>query len=307
MKDFREKLKERQDWKKAGFSNASFVCVGLDPLPEKVPDCIKGGSLWSRVATQMIEIVDATASHAAMFKPQKAHYEAIPEGQKALQAIVDHIHYKHPDIPVFLDCKRGDIDRTQQRYRIAHFEIDGVDGMNFNPYMGKDCMEKLVDKDNLGRAIVGLCYTSNKSARETQDVMLKDGRFYWEFIAETTLRWAEELGVAENAGLVMAAAYEVQKGSGKIHSLHLHRCRGIVRKKLWFLIPGIGTQEGFVKETVSGAYAGPGSIAINSSSGITFASAGPDFAERAADETYKLKTQINTALTEHLRSLSFAD
>lgn len=290
MKSFRQKLTERQE------KSGSLVCVGLDPLPEKIPDCIKGNNVWSMVVVQMCEIIDATAPYASMFKPQKAHYEAIPEGQKALQAIVDHIHFKHPDIPVFLDCKRGDIGRTQEKYRIAHFEIDGVDGMNFSPYMGKDCMKSLVDPDNPGRGIVGLCFTSNPAAREVQDVKLEDGRFYWEFMAKTILQWAEELGVEENAGLVMAAAYEYPKGSGNIFSSHLTRVREIVGNKLWFLIPGIGTQGGFVEETVKTSYVGPGSIAINSSSGITFASTGPDFAEAAEKKTMELQWQIEEAL-----------
>jgi len=286
-KGFRQMLAERQE------KVSSLVCVGLDPLEEKIPECIIGGSPWSRVAFHMNKIVDATADYACMYKPQKAHYEAIPDGQSALQSIINHIHNKYPDIPVFLDCKRGDIDRTQRQYRIAHFEIDGVDGMDFNPYMGKDCMEQLVDKEHLGRAIVGLCHTSNPSARQTQDVKLADGRFYWEFMAETILRWAEELGVVENAGLVMAAAYEVKKGSGEIFSWHLSRCREIVGDKLWLLIPGIGTQGGFVKETVKASFVGFGSIVISSSSAIIFASSGLNFAEAARRETIKLRDLIN--------------
>ena len=286
-KGFRQKLAERQQ------KVDSLLCVGLDPLPEKIPDCISARSIWNRVLVQMREIVDATSGYTCMYKPQKAHYEAIPEGQKVLQGIVNYIHYKYPDIPVFLDCKRGDIARTQQRYRIAHFEVDGVDGMNFSPYMGKDCMEQLVDKDYPGRAIVGLCYTSNPSARQVQDVKLADRRCYWEFIAETTLRWAEELAVVENAGLVMAAAYESPKGSGNIFSWHLSRCREIVGDKLWFLIPGIGTQGGFIEETIRASYLGPGTIAINSSSAITFASLGRDFAEASAREAERLRNQIN--------------
>lgn len=289
-KGFRQMLKERQ--KKVG----SLVCVGLDPIPEKTPECIKGKNLWSRIAVHLREIIDATAQYALIFKPQKAHYEAFPDGQKTLQFIVDHIHNKYPDIPVFLDCKRGDIGRTQERYRIAHFEIDGIDGMNFSPYMGKDCMEWLVGKNNPGNAIVGLCYTSNPSAREVQDVILSDGRAYWEFMAATVLKWAEELKVVQDAGLVMAAAYEPKKGSGEIFSWHLSRCREIVGDKLWFLIPGIGTQGGFVEETVKTAYASPGSIAINSSSGITQASLGGDYAEAAALKAKELRDQINQAL-----------
>ena len=294
-KGFRQMLKERQE--KIG----SLVCVGLDPLSEKLPDYftkrMDGDDTDSAIELWLREIVNATAPYASMFKPQKAHYEALWDGYYTLRFIVKYIHDKYPDIPVFLDCKRGDIGRTQQRYRIAHFEIDGVDGMNFSPYMGKDCMEHLIDKKYPGRAIVGLCYTSNSSAREVQDIRLFNGRrSYWEFMAEKILNWAEELGIVENAGLVMAAAHEYPKGSGKIFSDHLFLVRKIVDDKLWFLIPGIGTQGGFIKETVKEAYVGPGSIAINSSSGITFASQGDDFAEAAAMKAKELRDQINQYL-----------
>lgn len=300
-KGFRQMLKERQE--KAD----SLVCVGLDPLPEKLPPCLMSGSdnfhgahLATDIATWMEQIIDATAEYASVFKPQKAHYEAFPNGAFTLQKVVKYIKRNYPEIPVFLDCKRGDISRTQQRYQVAQFEIDGVDGMNFSPYMGMDCMEHLVNRNHLGRAIVGLCFTSNSSARETQDVKLADGRLYWEFMAETILDWAEKLGIVKNAGLVMAAAFENPKGSGNIFSEHLIRCREIVDDRLWFLIPGIGTQKGSVWETVQAAYAkcDPeeyGLITINSSSEIDFASSGEDFAVAAGVEAKKLRDEIREA------------
>jgi len=300
-RNFREMLRQRQEavW--------SRVCVGLDPLPEKLPECIRKfhGDNWRGIVDWMNAIIDATAGYACLFKPQKAHYEALPEGQNILHNIVRHIHEKHPQVPVFLDCKRGDIGRTQQRYRIAHFEIDGVDGMNFNPYMGKSCMAELVDKASPGNAIVGLCRTSNPEAWEMQDILLPDGRRYWEFVAEKTWLWAEEFGIVENTGLVMGAAHKASLLNGHMHHLdasygeddiyfwHLSRGRKIVGDRLWYLIPGIGTQEGFVKETVQAADAGFGSFAINSSSGIIFASQGNDFAEAAGEAAKKLRDQIN--------------
>ena len=293
-KGFRQMLKERQE------KINSLVCVGLDPLPEKLPKCVKivcKGYTGSAITLWLRKMIDATVPYASMFKPQKAHYEALKDGHNTLGFIVDYIHDKYPDIPVFLDCKRGDIGRTQQRYRIAHFEIDGVDGMNFSPYMGKDCMEHLIDKKYPGRAIVGLCYTSNSSAREVQDIITDyHGQPYWLFMACRILEWAEDLGIVENAGLVMAAAHEYPKGSGKIFSDHLLLIRSLIDDKLWFLIPGIGTQGGFVEETVKTAYMGPGSIAINSSSGIIFASQGDDFAEAAAMKAKELRDQINQYL-----------
>lgn len=298
MVGFRAMLAERQ--KEAN----SLVCVGLDPLLEKMPECLRSEKAFPvlDVEVWMAKIAFATGEFASMFKLQSAHWEAIPGGAGALGRTIDRIHRTLPGIPVFLDCKRGDIARTQQQYRVAHFDIQEADGMNFSPYMGKDCMSALVDKNNLGRALVGLCYTSNPDAREVQDVMVRigDGRViseipYWQFIAERTLAWATELGVVENAGLVMAAAYK-PKDAVEIYSRHLIRCREIVGDKLWFLIPGIGAQGGFIEETVRTAYVGPGSIAINSSSEIDFASSGPDFAEAAAKKARELRDASNHAL-----------
>ena len=293
---FREKLRLRQK------SVNSLVCVGLDPLPEKLPRCLRRKFFlsrnWKAIAQWMIDIVDETAPYALMYKPQKAHYEAIPNGDKILRAVVAYIHEFYPDIPVFLDCKRGDIGRTQQRYKIAHFEIDDVDGMNFSPYMGSSCMAPLFDPVHAGRAIVGLCYTSNPEAREVQDIICADGRPYWQHMAEKIHSWAYEIGVNENAGLVMAAAYENPKGSGEIFSQHLSQCREIVGSDMWFLIPGVGKQKGFVRETVFASYVGEGSIAINSSSGIIFASSGKDYAQAAGCKAKELRDEGRIALSE---------
>lgn len=298
-KGFRQKLKERQ------VEEHTLVCVGLDPNQGKIPECIESCSEWEypkarRIFQWMREIVKETADYASMFKLNSAYYEVIPGGRETLQNLVTYIHVGFQGkIPVFIDCKRGDIDRTQTQYRDAHFGLDKADGINFSPYMGKDCMQYLVDKEQIERAIVGLCYTSNPAARQVQDIILADGRPYWEFIAEATLKWAKDLEIVENAGLVMASAYELPpKGSGIIYSKHLSRCREIVGNEMWFLIPGIGTQSGFIEETVYYGYCGDGSIAINSSSGITEASSGPDFAKKAGQKAMELRDQINKAIED---------
>jgi orotidine-5'-phosphate decarboxylase len=303
-RNFREMLKARQEKVK------SLVCVGLDPLPEKLPECVRSGvpDESDAVRLQMYRIVDATAQFACMYKPQIAHWEAIGrpgEGIDALNDVIDYTKLHNPDVPVFLDCKRGDIDRTQERYGVAGFDLLGADGMNFSPYMGYSCMAGLA-KNHPGKALVGLCYTSNPSAREVQDVIVEYSESklpYWQFIANCTMQWAERLNVLENAGLVMAAAYENPKGSGRVYSDHLAQCRAIVGNKFWFLIPDIGAQGGFIEETVKSAYVGPGSIAINSSSEICFASSGKDFAEAAAKKAEELRDKINQALAQMGQSL----
>jgi orotidine-5'-phosphate decarboxylase len=290
---FRKMLAERQ--KKVG----SLVCVGLDPVEEKIPRCIVENGIDSTAGycrTQMENTVIATAEYTSMFKPNLGCWINMRDGIPALQELVKFIHNNFPDIVVFLDSKSEDIARTQEHYGEACFDLIGADGMNFSPYMGRDCMAALVDKENLGRALVGLCYTSNPDAREIQDVILDAGPRLWEFIAQRTLRWAYELSVVDNAGLVMAAAYATPGCLGTIYSDHLIHCREMVGDKLWFLIPGIGTQGGFIAETVKAAYAGPGSIAINSSSEIIFASSGEDYAEAAAQKAKELRDKINASL-----------
>ncbi len=298
MLGFRARLAKRQVEAK------TLVCVGLDPLVEKLPACIAGkmGSVARDVEEWMAQVAFASAPFASMFKPQIAHWEAIFDGIDALRRLIARIHANFPNIPVFLDCKRGDIARTQQQYRVACLDMLGADGMNFSPYMGKDCISALIDKKNPGRALVGLCYTSNPDARQVQDLLVPClsgpgiGGFLWEYFAEWILQWVEELGVVEDAGLVMAAAYQPKGCDNDIYSRHLIRCREIVGNNLWFLIPGIGTQGGFIEETVRAAYMGPGSIAINSSSEICFASAGEDFAKAAAKKACELRDAINSAI-----------
>ena len=283
----------------------SLLCVGLDPLLEKVPQTVLdhfGCRTWEDITEElqgtvvlywMKGVVDATALYASMFKPQRAHWEALVGGAEALRSIVAYIHEKYPDIPVFLDCKRGDIDRTQRQYRDAHFLLDGVDGMNYNGYMGSDTLKALVDPKYPGRALVGLGRTSNPAAWRVQDRLLADVRIVWEAMVRDILDWSTEFGVLENAGVVMGAAHKSPYTSEPIYSRHLVKGREIVGNQLWFLIPGIGKQGGFVEETVKAAYAGAGSIAINSSSAISESDDPGTAAKKTRDE-------INLYIPYHL-------
>ncbi|MFH0890548.1 MAG: orotidine-5'-phosphate decarboxylase [Candidatus Liptonbacteria bacterium] len=284
IQNFRETLTRRQK------ETNSLVCVGLDPPEEKIPIHFRkeAGQAWVSVLLWMMWVVDQTAPYACMFKLQYAHWSAIDGGLEALQALVAYIHLRYPMIPVFLDCKNGDIDRTQRQYARAHFLLERVDGMNYNGYMGRSTLQALVDPNYPGRALVGLGRTSNPEAWEVQDRILQDGRHVWEAAVGDILHWSGEFGVLESAGVVMGAAHEDPSDASKIYAKHLVQARQIVGDALWFLIPGIGTQGGFVEETVATSFRGPGSIAINSSSGIILAR---DPAEAAGE----LREQIRAA------------
>lgn len=263
MESFRKALTDRQR------AVGSLVCVGLDPLTEKMPKVYVGQT--DPVLQWMRDVVDQTAPFASMFKPQHAYWEAIHRGVSSLGLLIVYMRQEYPTIPIFMDVKRGDIDRTQAQYRVAHFDIEKADGMNYNGYMGRDTLESLIDKNHPGRALVGLGRTSNPRAWEIQDRVGIDGLTNWEFMVQCIHTWSKELGVLADAGVVMGAAHKDPKDPSKIYSAHLSRARELVGDDLWFLVPGIGTQGGFIEETVKAAYVGPGSIAINSSSGIILA------------------------------------
>lgn len=274
---------------------SSRVCVGLDPVLEKLPEHIRAScaSSWQAVYHWMADIVDATAPYASMFKPQHAYWESFDGGIRALRLLITHIHLKHPGIPVFMDCKRGDIDRTQEQYGVAHFLLEEADGMNYNGYMGSDTLKALAKFGQEGRALVGLGRTSNPSAWKIQDQQLVNGLRVWEQMARYILDWSRDFGVIESAGIVMGAAHKDPLSQDRVYSDHLVRGREIYSDELWNLIPGIGTQKGFVEQTVLAADRGPGSIAINNSSAIIFASNGRDFAEAAANKAKEMRDEIN--------------
>lgn len=276
-------------------------CVGLDPDEIKTPKHIKGPNAGIRAAVHMVGIVDATAECAAAFKPQRAYWEALPDGEAALRMLIAYIHTKYPHIPVLLDCKRGDIDRTQAMYGYAHLVLDDADGMNFNPYMGRDCLVQLIKADRSGVAsLIGLGRTSNPAAWEIQDAVLVNGQRVWEYVLSCTWEWAKKEGVTDRVGFVMGAAHEAKlleqykgtiaeqdPGNEPIYNLHLFGARRIVGDKAILLVPGIGKQGGYTVATILAAWCGPGTLLINQSSGMSQASLGDDCNEAAATAAEK--------------------
>jgi orotidine-5'-phosphate decarboxylase len=276
-------------------------CVGLDPDKGKIPECIEGPTDGIRAAIHMMGIVDATQMFAAAFKPQRAHWEALDDGIAGLRMLIAYIHTKYPDIPVFLDCKRGDIDRTQLMYGFAHFVLDEADGMNFNPYMGRDCLEQLVKADPSGVAcLISLGRTSNPAAWQIQDARLTNGQRVWEYSLACAFAWAEDAHVTDRFGVVMGAAHdtsqldqyngsiaETEYGDARIFDHHLYRAREIVGDEVLILTPGLGKQSGHTEATIHGAWRGPGTLLPSSSSGITQASLGKDWAAAAENAAMK--------------------
>ena len=143
----------------------SFLCVGLDTDPEKIPACVRERHGDASMLAFNKAIIDATAEYAVAYKPNIAFYEA--EGVAGWQQLAETVRYirtQHPDIMIIADAKRGDIGNTADRYARAFFENMDFDAVTLAPYMGSDSIRPFLQRS--GRWGIVLAMTSNKSAEE---------------------------------------------------------------------------------------------------------------------------------------------
>jgi len=252
----------------------SLVCVGLDPEPDRFPARFAGDA--DAVFAFCRAIVDATAPYACAFKPQIAHFAALG-AEDALRRLIAHVHATHPDIPVILDSKRGDIGSTAQHYASEAFVRYAADAVTVNPYLGRDSVQPFLDHADKG--VVILCRTSNPGAGDLQDLVV-DGRPLYQHVAE---KIAREWNAHGNCALVVGATWPEQ----------LREVRAIVGD-IPFLVPGVGAQGGDVAAVVGNAKTADGTgLIVSSSRAILYASRGDDFAEAAAGATRNLRDEIN--------------
>ena len=249
--------------------NNSLLCVGLDPDPAKFPGALKGRN--DAIFEFCKTIVDATADLVCSFKPQIAYFAA-RRAEDQLEALIAHIHEKHPGIPVILDAKRGDIGSTAEQYAVEAFERFRADAVTVNPYMGRDSVEPYLAFPDKG--VILLCRTSNAGGSDLQFLDVGGEKLY-ERVARLA---AEQWNTTGQIGLVVGATFPAE----------IARVRAIVGE-MPLLVPGIGAQGGDIAATVkAGRTAARTGLMINSSRAILYAGQGEDFASaarRVADET----------------------
>ena len=266
----------------AKWNEGKFLCVGLDPLVERLPEHLRGGDVGKSVETFLCAIIDATADLACCYKPNSAFYDRLGvDGMAVLLRVMEYAKTRAPGAALILDAKRGDIQDTNVTHAAVAFDLLGVDAVTVQPYLGSASLEPYLKRKEKGTLV--LCKTSNPGAGELQDVMV-DGLPLYQFVAK---RAQEQWNGNGNCGLVMGATYPKELSSVRALGVDLP-----------FLIPGVGAQGGTVAETVAAAKdrRGQGMI-INASRAILYASSGKDFAEAAAREAKKMHDGIKAALT----------
>ena len=264
--------------------NNSLLCVGLDPDPAKFPAHLQHKP--DAIFRFCSEIADATADLVCAFKPQIAYFAA-RRAEDQLEALIAHIHGKHPGVPVILDAKRGDIGSTAEQYAIEAFERYRADAVTVNPYMGRDSVEPwLAWKD---KGVILLCRTSNPGGSDLQFQRVgADGTPIYELVAHMVAKeWDPDGKYAGQLALVVGATFPGE----------IARVREIVGD-MPLLVPGIGAQGGDIEATVKAGRNSSGmGLMINSSRAILYAGTqvdgGEKFAEAARQVALQTRDEIN--------------
>ena len=252
----------------------SLLCVGLDPDPARFAPQLRGRE--DAITEFCCAIVDATAPYACAFKPQIAYF-ASERAEAQLEAVLAHVRARHPQIPVILDAKRGDIGATAEQYAREAFERYGADAVTLSPYMGPDTIEPFLAY--AGRAVFLLCRTSNPGGDALQMLEVGGERLFERVARLAATDWHRP----GQMGLVVGATYPRE----------LARVRALA-PDLPLLVPGIGAQGGDIAATLAAGRTPRGDgLVINSSRAILYAGRDADYASAAAGVARETRDAIN--------------
>lgn len=259
--------------------NNSLVCCGLDPDFEYFPEEFRKSSSPHEVVIKFLKtVVDITSSHVCAYKAQKAFFDFFDCGDRILKEVILYIHVNYPLIPVFVDCKIGDIDNTMRIYLRKIFDYFEADGVVVNPYMGDEVMVQFESLPN--KAAVVLVRTSNAGAACIQDVVLRNGKTLWQHVLDLVInRWNR----ASNMIPIIPAS--------------LQRRFGIIRKTIPeampILLAGYGRQGGttdLLSSLVDSTHSG---VFVNSSRGILYPMDYGKWREGIEKAVVGMKNQLN--------------
>ncbi|UFH53671.1 orotidine-5'-phosphate decarboxylase [Spirosoma sp. KNUC1025] len=256
------------------FQKQSYLCVGLDTDPRKLPHHLLAEP--DPVFSFNKAIIDATADLTVAYKPNIAFYEAQgPRGWDSLQKTLDYIP---KDCFTIADAKRGDIGNTSGLYARTFFDPTAA-GLSFDsvtvaPYMGHDSVTPFLEYE--GKWVILLALTSNSGSADFQRLSVGDQDLF-ETVIKTAQTWASPEQLMFVVGATQAA--------------ELSRIRELAPDN-FLLVPGVGAQGGSLADVSRWGLTSKGGLLVNASRSILYASGGTDFAEQARAEAQTLQTEM---------------
>jgi orotidine-5'-phosphate decarboxylase len=254
------------------------VCVGLDPVIDRLPDGIDAARPVAAIESFSRQVLDAVAGQVPCIKVQSACFERYgAEGVAALERVIRSS--VDAGFETILDAKRGDIGISAAHYAAAA-AATGAHWITLNGYLGEDGVTPFLDA---GLGVFVLVRTSNPSGDEIQSPVCGDGT-----VATLVARMVDRLGGDVAAGDLASAGAVV--GATKPESAAMLR---EVMPHAPFLLPGYGAQGGGAEGVRAAMDSHGGGVVVTASRSIIHAwvdASGPwtaavsDAASRMSDE-----------------------
>ena len=278
-------------------SKKTSLIVGLDPVYNRLPSEIRNHR-------QMNDESDAAAAVDAIFdfctqtmrivapmvpavKINIAFFEKyLWEGLETYYSLISEAD--ELGLEIIGDVKRGDIGHTAEAYAAAHLEnpeLAGLedtlapDAITVNGYTGTDGIEPFAEMaDKQGKGVFVLVRTSNPSAAAIQDFTDANDQAMYEKLAEVVGQIAnkdERIGSRgySNVGMVVGGtAPQVTTALRQKYD------------KVWFLIPGYGSQGAEAADCVRFCKADGTGALINASRSIIYAYEKPKYKSQYVDD-----------------------
>jgi len=264
----------------------NFLCVGLDTELNKIPKHLQQQP--NAVLHFNKAIIDATKDYCVSYKINTAFYEAMgSKGWDILEATLHYIPHTHFTIA---DAKRGDIGNTAAQYAKAFFETLPFDAVTVAPYMGEDSIKPFLEYTHKTTIVLGL--TSNKSSEDFEQLTVvpktnqgTSSKKLYELVIETIASWATPNQLMFVVGATKAS--------------EMKHIREIVPEH-FFLVPGVGTQGGSLKEVAEFGWNHQAGLLVNVSRAILYADITENFQQMAAIEAAKYHNEMAEILNRKL-------
>ncbi len=248
----------------------SFLCVGLDTDPKKLPAHLL--SKEDPVFEFNKTIIDATKDYAVAYKPNTAFYEA--SGAQGWESLRKTLEYIPTDIFTIADAKRADIGNTSSMYARAFFKNMNFDSVTVAPYMGSDSIKPFLEFE--GKWAIILAATSNSGGLDFQHLDI-NGEKLFEKVIKTSAGWGSEENIMYVVGATRPQA--------------LKEIRQLIPDH-FLLIPGVGAQGGDLHAVCENGLNKDCGLLVNSSRGIIYADSSEKFAEAATEAAKSIQKEM---------------
>jgi orotidine-5'-phosphate decarboxylase len=281
-------------------SKKTPLVVGLDPVYSRLPGAI-------RTHRDMNDEFDAAAAVDAIFdfctqtmrivapmvpavKINIAYFEKyLWEGIETYYSLVSEAN--ELGLEVIGDVKRGDIGHTAEAYASAHLEnselvgLEDVlmpDAITVNGFAGAEGIEPFASvADKEGKGIFVWVRSSNAGAAAIQDFADSAGQTMYEKLAQVVGEIADKpqhIGTSGYSNVGMIVGGTSSKATAALRKKY---------DKVWFLVPGYGSQGATAADCVKFCKSDGTGALINASRSIIYAYETPKYKEQFGSDWKK--------------------